>query len=513
MRILAPFVCLLVLSTLIAPVAGAKGFEDIEKQVKEYTLDNGLTFIVLERHDAPVFSFMTYVDAGSVDEMPGVTGIAHMFEHMAFKGTPTIGTTDYEAELEAMKKVDEAEVALTAEMNKGREADEARIEELQKAFKETQEEAKEFVVTNEFVKILEKNGSNGLNAQTFTDWTRFMYSLPSNRLELWARLEGDRMSNPVLREFYPERDVVYEERRFSESSPTGRLFLDWANLTYQVHPYGIGAVIGHSSDLKKITREDAWRFFNDYYVGNNMTIGVVGDVKFGDVKKYAEKYFSSVREGEKPPPLRSVEPRHEYEVRIVREEDAQPFVIIGYHVVSGGHPDWPATELLGDIIGSGRSSRLYKRLVKEDKIAAQAGAGVGFLGSKYPALLVVNALVSTDATTDQVEVAIYEELARLAEEGPTPEELEKVKTRNKASFIRGLRSNTGLAFQLAQYQELWGDWRKLFDYVDNLEAVTVADVQRVAEEALRPGNRVVGVLKKPTETSSAGTDSGSDKTD
>ena len=113
MRILAPFVCLLILSTLIAPIAGAKGFEDIEKQVKEYTLDNGLTFIVLERHDAPVFSFMTYVDAGSVDEMPGETGIAHMFEHMAFKGTPTIGTTDYEAELGAMKKVDEAEVMTT----------------------------------------------------------------------------------------------------------------------------------------------------------------------------------------------------------------------------------------------------------------------------------------------------------------------------------------------------------------------------------------------------------------
>jgi predicted Zn-dependent peptidase len=436
-----------------------------------------------------------------------------MFEHMAFKGTPTIGTTDHTAEMEAMKKVDEAQAALEAETNKGLAADEARVEELQKAFKEAQEAAKEHVVTNEFVKILEKNGSTGLNAQTFTDWTRYMYSLPSNRLELWARMEGDRMSNPVLREFYPERDVVYEERRFTESSPIGRLFLDWANVAYQVHPYGIGAVIGHPSDLKKITREDAERFFDKYYVGSNMTVGVVGDVKFGDVKKYADKYFSSVNEGADPPPVRSEEPRHEYEVRLVREEDAQPFVFVGYHVVGGGHPDWPATELMADIIGSGRSSRLYKRLVKEDKIAAQAGAGVGFLGNKYPALLVVQAMVATDATTDQVEAAIYEELSRLAEDGPTPEELAKVKTRNKAAFIRGLRSNTGLAFQLAQHQELWGDWRKLFDYVDNLEAVTVADVQRVAQEALRPGNRVVGVLKKPTETTSTDTGSGSEKTD
>ena len=419
---------------------------------------------------------------------------------MAFKGTPTVGVTDYEAEKEALKRVDEAMAALIAEQDKGRGADDTRLEELETAFKEAQAAAKELVVSNEFSKVLSANGMVGMNAQTGLDFTRYYYSLPSNRLELWARLEGDRMTNPVLREFYSERDVVYEERRSTESSPTGRLVLDWIRAGFLAHPYGTtGGVIGNSSDLKKITREDAQEFFDTYYVGSNMAVAVVGDDKFNEVKNLADKYFSGVQTGDDPPPLRTVEPWHDYEIRITREEDAQPFVLIGYHVPGGGDPDWPAVQLLGNILGSGRSSRIYKRLVKEDKIAAQAGATAEFLANKYPTLLVVQALVAKDATTDQVEAAIYEELARLVDEGPTQEELDKVKTRAKSSFIRTLRSNSGLATQLAEHQTMWGDWRKLFSYLDNLAAVSVEDIQRVATEALRPGNRVVGVLKKPAE--------------
>ncbi len=488
-----------VLALAVTPavvLAGSGDFDQLKSQVKEYTLPNGLTFLVVERPEAPVFSFRTYVDAGGVDELPGHTGIAHMFEHMAFKGTPTVGTKDYDAEIAAMAAEDAAWAALEMEMDKGPDADPEVIADLEAAFEAAQEAAQEFVLTNEYSKILNENGVSGLNASTFTDWTQYYYSLPSNRLELWSRLEGDRMTNPVLREFYKERNVVYEERRFSESSPSGRLFLDWVNVAYQAHPYGIGGVIGHSADLKRINREDAWEFYNKYYVGSNMTVALVGDVKYKDVKKYADTYFEGVLEGQDPPRVRTVEPRHEYEVRVNREEDAQPLVLIGYHIPERRSDEWFANELLGDILGSGRSSRLYKRLVKEDKIAAQAGGGSGFLGNKYPSLLIIQALVAKDVEPADVEAAIYEELERLSEEGPTEEELAKVKTMNKAAFIRGLRSNNGLAGQLAEYNEKLGDWRKLFDYVDEMEAVTVADVQAAAKEALRPGNRIVGTLKK-----------------
>jgi predicted Zn-dependent peptidase len=233
---------------------------------------------------------------------------------------------------------------------------------------------------------------------------------------------------------------------------------------------------------------------------------VIGDVTFDQVRMMADKYFSGVSAGEDPPPLRTVEPRHDAEIRITREEDAQPMVIVGFHVPGGGDPRYFAVEILGDVVGSGRTSRLYKRLVKEDKIAVQAGGGTGFLGDKYPSILVVQAVVAKDATTDTVEAAIYEELARIAKDGPTAEEVQKVKTRAKASFVRGLRSNSGLASQLAMYEEKWGSWTGLFDYLERLDAVTPADVQRAAEETLRPGNRVVGLLRKPRTHTSASAD-------
>jgi predicted Zn-dependent peptidase len=488
---------------VLAVPARAATFAELESKVQKFTLPNGLTFLVLERHEAPVFSFRTYVDAGGVDEVPGVTGIAHMFEHMAFKGTKTVGTKDYKQEEKAMVALDEAWGAYEAELVKGAAADSSRLAALDDAFKKAQAKAKEFVETNEFSRILEQNGVQGLNASTFTDWTQYYYSLPSNRLELWARLEGDRLTNPVLREFYSERDVVYEERRFSESSPTGRLFLDWINSAYQAHPYGIGGVIGHSSDVKRLTTRDAWDFYRKYYVASNMTIAVVGDVKFDEVKKLAEKYFSEVAAGADPPPLRTVEPRHDAEIRIIREEDAQPVVVAGYHIVSRSHPDWFACELLGDILGSGRTSRLYERLVKKDKVAAQTGAGANFLGTKYPTMLIVQALVAKDATTGQVEAATYEEIDRLVKDGPSEAELDKVKTRAKAAFIRSLRSNNGLAGELAQHEEMLGNWSLLFDYVDGIEAVTPADVQRVAREHLRSGNRVVGLLERPSAPTTA----------
>jgi predicted Zn-dependent peptidase len=491
-------VCAVTVAIMAAAPAGAVGFQDLESQVQEFTLPNGLKFVVLERHDAPVFSFRTYVDAGGVDEVPGITGVAHMFEHMAFKGTTTIGTKDIAAETEAMNAVDAAWDAVADEMDKGFKTDPDRLAQLQAEFKAARDAAREYVVSNEFSKILEENGVVGMNAGTFFDWTQYFYSLPSNRLELWARLEGDRLTNPVLREYYLERDVVYEERRMQESSPTGRLFQDWIGNSFSAHPYGIGGVIGHSSDVKRITRADAQAFFNRNYVASNMTVAVVGDVKFAEVKKLAEKYFSGVHSGPNPPPVRTVEPRHDAEVRVIREEDAQPIVLVGYHIPGRLDPNWFDYELLGDIMGAGRSSRLYKRLVKEDELAVQAGAGAGFLGTKYPTLLIVQAVLAKDVEPAELEAALYDELARLSEEGPTAEELQKVKTMNRASFVRGLRSNNGLAGELAQHDQLLGDWRTLFDTLDQIDAVTVEDVKNAAQEALRPGNRVVGILTKPT---------------
>ncbi|MBK8229874.1 MAG: insulinase family protein [Candidatus Eisenbacteria bacterium] len=483
---------------LLAPSAGlAAGFADLEESVQKYVLPNGLTFLVVERHNAPVFSFRTFVDAGGADEVPGISGIAHMFEHMAFKGTPTVGVTDAVKEAEALDAVDAAWDAVMAEREKGFACDSTLLRAAEDRFRSAKEHARSFVISNDFSKMLEEDGAVGLNASTSSDQTMYFYSLPSNRLEFWARLEGDRLTQPVLREFYTERDVVIEERRLGESRPQGRLFYSFINAAFQAHPYGIGT-IGFPSDLQKIDRRDALAFFDQHYVGGNITIAVVGDVEFAEVKRLADTYFSGVKKGPKPPPVRTVEPEHIAEIRIVLEEDTQPVVLMGHHIPSVSHPDWPAYELLGDLLGSGRASRLYQRLVKTDKIASQTWAGAGFPGDKYPNLLALQAVVAKDATPAQVEEAIQEELTRMIEEGPTQEEVDRVRAGSKSAFIRGLRSNGGLAGSLAGYEEQRNDYRLLFRYLENLEKVTPADIQRVAARTLERRNRVVGIIQKPT---------------
>jgi predicted Zn-dependent peptidase len=302
-----PAALLLAIAAGVLPVAEAAPLEKLADSVQEFTLENGLRFLVVERHDAPVFSYTTIVDAGGVCEVTGVTGIAHMFEHMAFKGTETVGTTDYKKERKALVKVDAAWDAVIDERRKGFDTDSTRLAELVETYKKAREEAREFVVSNEFVTVLETNGARGVNAFTGTDMTGYLYSLPSNRLELWARMEADRLSHPVLREFYTERDVVRNERRSQESSPIGRLFDNLLTTAFAAHPYGTG-VIGHSSDIEAFHRRDALGFFEQYYVATNMTVALVGDVTVDEVKKLAKKYFSEVRGGPDPPPVVTVEP-------------------------------------------------------------------------------------------------------------------------------------------------------------------------------------------------------------
>jgi predicted Zn-dependent peptidase len=474
--------------------------EAIEDAVETFTLDNGLTFLVLERDTAPVFSFCTQVDAGGVDEVPGITGVAHMFEHMAFKGTDTIGVTDPEAEAEWLAKTDEAFSALLDERREGPNADPDRLAELEAAFSEAQGRAREFVKTNEFTQILEGHGVENLNAQTSLDWTRYFYSLPSNRLELWARLEGDRLSRPVLREFDTERNVVIEERRQGfESNPIGRLQGAFFGLTWPAHPYGDG-VIGHRSDLETFTRDDAQEFFRTHYVASNMCVAVVGDVSRRDVEKLARRYFADVHAGPRPPRVDTVEPPQVGERRVLLEDRSQPVVMVGYPIPDNRHPDYPAYELLGSAIGDGRASRLTEALVKESRLCAQVVAGTGFPGEKYANTLVILAFVAAGEDPHEVEAAIYDVVESGLRESPiTDDELAGVRTRLEASTIRSMRSNLGLAQNLALSWQIYGDWRRVFHLSSEWAEVTTDDVARVAESLFVRSNRNVAMIVSPEE--------------
>ncbi len=272
---------LVVALLMLVPAARSQDLAAFEKRLTKFTLDNGLTFLVLERHEAPVISFHTYADVGAVDEVKGFTGLAHLFEHMAFKGTQTVGTRDYQAEAAVLAKMDDLFVAIRKEKQKGDRANPETLKQLQEQFDQAGQEAQKYVVHDEYETVLTRQGARGFNAYTSEDATQYVVSLPSNKLELWMMLEADRFAHPVLREFYKEKDVVMEERRMrTENSPTGRLYEEFQALAYLAHPYG-EPVIGHMSDVQALSRSEAEAFFKAHYGPSNLTIALVGDVDPG----------------------------------------------------------------------------------------------------------------------------------------------------------------------------------------------------------------------------------------
>jgi predicted Zn-dependent peptidase len=481
---------------------GQDTFHEIESKISQFKLANGMTFIVYERHEAPVATLFTYADVGSVQEPVGHTGLAHMFEHMAFKGTAVVGTTNYAEEKLALEHVDQTFLALRAERDKGRNADPAKLKQLEADFKAAQESAGKFVVSNEFGKAIDSAGGRGMNAGTSADSTQYFYSLPSNSIELWFYLESERFKDPVFREFYKERDVVMEERRMrTDSNPIGKLIEEFLTTAYKAHPYK-EPTIGFPSDLNSFTRKDAMEFFQKYYQPSNLTSVIVGDVDPTEVKRLAEIYFGRIPSGPKPDPVRTVEPVQLAERRVTLRVNAQRFVVIGYHKPDINDPDNAVYTAISSIMSEGRSSRLDRSLVQKEKVAIQAAGIPGFPGQKYPNLFLFYAVTAPGKTNAEVEKAMAAQIDRLKTEPVSQEELDGVKARFRAGMIEGLKSNQSMASELAEFQVLTGDWRNLFRFLNQINAVTPADIQRVAKLTFIPANETVGVIE-PLEVAEA----------
>jgi predicted Zn-dependent peptidase len=501
-----PAVRTLLFLLLLTAVATAQDEVSFEKRTTVKTLANGLTVVILERPEAPVFSFFTHVDAGSVQDPMGKTGLAHMFEHMAFKGTDKIGSKDYAAEKAALAKVETAYAAYIAERDKFVGRDEQKVKDLEKTWKDTVAAAQEYVIPNAFSEIVEREGGEGMNANTSEDETNYYYSFPSNRLELWAYLESERFLHPVMREFYKERDVVIEERRMrTDSSPIGRLVEQFINTSFQAHPYHRPGV-GWMSDLNSFSATDAQKFFDQYYVPANMVIAVVGDVKASTTIPIIEKYFSRLPVRPTPDERTTAEPPQNSERRVVLRQAAQPFYIEGYHRPDYRNPDDAVYGAISDLMSNGRTSRLFRALVRDKKIAAFAAGFSGLPGSKYPHLFSFYAVPVPGHSPQELGDAIHAEIDRIKKEDITDDELKMIKTRAKADLIRGLADNEGLAQQLAIFQSRYGDWRELFKSVDRIDKVTKADIRRVANQTFNENNRTVGVSEtvKPTAAASQG---------
>jgi predicted Zn-dependent peptidase len=495
--------CLLALAAvaaLIGPACAQDEFRDLQSRTTEFTLANGMKFIVVERHQAPVASFLTYADAGAAQETKGITGLAHLFEHMAFRGTSTVGTKDWAKERVILDKVEKAYAVIRDEKRKGPKADPEKLKQLEQAWKDVREEAKKLMLREEFGEIIERAGGRGLNASTAEDRTNYFFSLPSNEAELWFYLESERFRDPVFRGFYEERDVVMEERRLMESQPLGRLIEEFQAIAYKAHPYGEG-VIGHMSDLQNLTTADGIAFFRKHYIPSNLISVIVGDVDPKRIRELAETYFGRLPSAPKPEPLRTVEPPQQGERRVALQLQSQRVILIGYHKPDINHPDNAVYDAIGSLLSDGRSSRLYRALVRDKKVATQAGGFSGFLGQKYPGVFLFFGFTAPGRTNPEVEKAIDAESERLKNELVSQQELEGVKRRARAALLRSMDSNSMLAMVLSEYQALTGDWRTLFRQLDKINAVTPQDIQRVAKATFTWENKTVGTID-PIETAS-----------
>lgn len=479
----------LVLATAALSSARAQYLKSFEQKITTKVLPNGLTLILCDRPDAPVFSYSTFIDAGDVNDPSGESGLAHMFEHLAFKGTSQIGTTDYPAEKIALAKVEAANAAYEAEYLKPVGRDEKKLAELKAAFLEAQKEAHKFVVPNQFTDVAERNGAEGLNAETGLDDTMYFWSMPENRLELWAWMESSRLADTVPREFYKERDVVIEERRMrTDSNPIGRLLEQFLATAYVAQNYGRSA-IGWPSEVSQINATEAMAFHKKYYVGANIVVAVVGDVNAQQALPMLEKYFSKVPAGPKPEEMTTVEPKQFAEKTVAIREQTQPFYIEGYHRPDYRSPDDAVFDAISDILSNGRVSRLYRSLVEEQQIAAAAAGFSPYPGEKYPSLFALYAVPLPGHTPAQMRDAIHKEIEKLKAADVTDAELAMFKTRARADLLRGLADNQGLANSLAEYQTRYGDWRELFLQLDKVDKVTKADIRRVANQIFVPSNR------------------------
>ncbi len=503
-----PFVlrwqCILVvaLAALLSRGGIAQDLKSFEQRITTKVLPNGLTILICERPDAPVFSYTTYIDAGDVNDPDGDSGLAHMFEHLAFKGTSEIGTTDYAAEKVALAKVEAANDAYEAEYLKPVGRDEKKLAELHKEFQDAQAAAQKYVIPNQFTEVAESNGATGLNASTGLDQTMYFWSMPENRLELWAWLESGRLSDVVPREFYKERDVVMEERRMrTDSNPFGRLLEQFVATAYVAHNYGRSS-IGWPSEVSQINATEAMAFHKKYYVGSNIVVTVVGDVKAAEAMPMLEKYFSKVPAGPKPEDMTTVEPKQFAEKSVIIREQTQPLYVEGYHRASYRDPDDAVYDAIQDIMSNGRVSRLYRSLVEQQQIAAVAVGESPFPGDKYPGLFFFGAIPVPGHKPAELREAIHKEIDKLKTADVTDGELAMYKTRARADLLRGLADNQGLANALAEYQTRYGDWRELFKQLDRVDKVTKADIRRVANQVFVASNRTSAEID--TEAPAAG---------
>lgn len=479
---------------LLVGLLAAVSLYSIQEDIERHELENGATLILLSKAGAPVVSCITINDAGGVRENPGITGISHYLEHMAFKGTETIGTTDIKAEKKALQKCRDIFDKILKERNKGDSASEKKLRSLDEKLKKVIEKASKFAKVEEFTEILQLNGGRRLNAGTSQDMTMYSLSLPSNKLELWMIMEADRFTKPVFRDFYQERDVILEERRMIYGNPIRAFMDDFSAFAFTENPYRY-SVIGKEEDIRNFTVRDLEEYFTEHYGAKNLVFAIVGDFDTKTALEMANKYLAKIPSGTKSPRVEFNEPQQNEERHFVSESQVQPFLIIGYPAPPHTHPDYSVYAVIADILGQGRSSRLHRSLVEEEKLASYAYSYTGYPGRAYDNLFIIGVMPNQGVAIEDCIAEVDRQLELMITEGITEAELQGVKKRALKTSYDRLWSDFGIAYQLAYYEAILGDYRLMFDELEKKEAVEKEDVYRIMKTLFNSNNRVVGELR------------------
>lgn len=452
----------------------ADPIERVRNGVEKITLDNGLRVLLYRRAQVPVFSGRVWVRVGGVNEEVGKTGIAHLLEHMAFKGTPTIGTTNYAKEKELLARLEDIVL---------KQADKSNITDLPEV-KAIHQELQAIWVEDEFSRIYATHGQQGLNAGTSKDYTIYMVNLPSTAFELWCWMESQRLFNPVFRQFYLEREVVQEERRIrTDDNPDGKLAEEVVLAAYSGHPYRM-PLVGWPSDLKQLTTTMMEEFYRKYYRPDNIVLTLVGDVDSATAKPLLNKYFGRLPVAKDArPAVATVEMEHFGERDITVEFDAEPAFFLSFPKPAYPDPDSVFFTLLAEVLADGRSSIFYRELVLQKKLASYVNV-YDIPGALYPSLFSVYAKPQQGVSNQRLKDEVQLILERVKTEGVSEAQLRAAKRKVKVWFYQSLSSNGGISDMIGLPELLWNDWSISLDTHAQLEKATVSDLQRIAQRYL-----------------------------
>ncbi|MDF3820228.1 pitrilysin family protein [Leptospira sp. 96542] len=482
-----------------------------QQKIRKLQLDNGLTVIMMNRGSSPTVALYIKFLVGAVDETPEEAGTAHLLEHMLFKGTNTVGTNDFAREEKYQKQIevwgselDNLRLKERSFQIRGGEVPKSVTEEIKTLERRLQNLIKlqdQFIVKNEDSFIYEQNGEVGFNAYTSQDVTNYQIQLPNNRIEIWAKIESDRLKNPVLREYYTERDVVIEERRMrTDDNGAGVLRERFFSIAYESHPYR-KPVIGYSSNIPFLKIEETKTFFKKNYTPDRMVISIVGQFDFDETEKIIRKYFSDLKPGKPKSDYKIEEKQYLGEKRFKVLHPSSSQMMMGWLKPPFPHKDNASFDVLSTILTQGTSSRLYKRLVLEEKLALSVGAANGYPGERYQNYFVFFIKPKENVKPEQIESVVWGELLKLKREGVSQTELEKIKNQMIADFTKTMDNNANIADILSYYQLLYGDWSQLFRQYTNILNTNTNDLKNLVTTYLSKDRVVVGVLEDTREKS------------